>query len=298
MSPLTKAFVVLVTVLSILLVTLVVPFVAQVDQLRAEVTDAQAISAASEQTIRELRAERTAALEAQQAKEQSLNNTINQLQTQVAQLEGDKTALTAQLAKAESDAQATQAAMIALAESDKAKASLLENYVGQLEDSNGKLVESQTENVQLVDRNNQLQSNLSALERQVRKLREDLVASNQRVNRLEQDVVAGGGSAIGGGGNAVAVAALPSEPIYGQITETSQTAAGLTLVTLNVGSTDGIARNQSFVVYRDAAGSNEYIATVEIQSVDASQSVASVKSELQPIREGDFVVSAPSLSVR
>ncbi len=288
MSPLTKAFVVLVTVLSILLVTLVVPFVHQVDTMKTELENAQAVASAAQQTIQDSRADKTAITEQLKSKEASLNNTINQLQSKVAELEGVKTGLDAKLAKAQSDNQAIQAAMTSLGASQESTATLLENYVAQIKSTNTKLVEGQTENVQLVDRNNQLQSNLSALERQVRKLREDLVARSEEVAMLERQAIGGGAVAAGG----ATASFVPDEPIYGQITETARTAAGKGLVTLNLGSSDGLVQNQRFVAYR---GNNELVATLEVKSVDASQAVAAVISEQQGIAAGDYVVSAPGL---
>ncbi|MEM7577550.1 MAG: hypothetical protein AAF328_08750 [Planctomycetota bacterium] len=292
MSPLTKAFVVLVTILSILLVTLVVPFVAQVDDLRAEVDTAQAISSAASVTITDLQAQNTMLREGVAAKEANLNATIRQLESDIAEAKGNETNLEAQLAKAQADNDAIRATIISGSESQKTNTALLETTLGQLSDVQAKLVERSTENTQLIARNNQLEADRSALENQSRSLREQLTALNEEVASLESAVVSAGG-AIPSAGAAVAAVPTSTDPVYGAITGQGLVAGGKAYVQLNIGSSDGVMQNQRFVAFR---GDNELVANLEVLSVDASESVAIILGQSRrDVQTGDSVVSAPNL---
>ncbi|MEM1097208.1 MAG: hypothetical protein AAGH92_00330 [Planctomycetota bacterium] len=292
MSPLTKAFVVLVTVLSILLVTLVVPFVAQVDDLKAERDAFDAIASASQVTISDLQSQVTTLREGRAANEANLQATIRQLESDLATAKGNETNLQAQLAKASAESDAIRATIVSMNEADKTKTALLETTLGQVNDTQGKLVERSTENTQLIARNNQLEADRAALENQTRSLREQLQALNEEVATLEQAVVAAGGS-IPEAGAAVAVVPTSTEPVYGAVTGQGVIPGGKTLVQLNIGSADGVVAKQRFVAFR---GNDELVANLEVQSVDASESVAVILGEARrDVRTGDSVVSAPNL---
>ncbi|MEM8781730.1 MAG: hypothetical protein AAGE65_02645 [Planctomycetota bacterium] len=292
MSPLTKAFVVLVTILSILLVTLVVPFVAQVDDLRAEVDTAKAIASAAQVTITDLRAEQSQQREGVKAKEAELTATIRQLESDLASAKGNETNLEAQLAKAQADNDAIRATIIAGGEAQKTNTALLETTLTQLTAAQSEVVERSTENTQLIARNNQLEADRAALENQSRSLREQLVALQEELGALEQAVVSAGGT-IPRATAAVAAVVTPSEPVYGAVTGQGVVAGGKEYVQLNIGTADGVVKNQRFVAFR---GDNELVANLEVLSVDASESVAVILGRArQDVRTGDSVVSAPNL---
>ncbi|MEM1445950.1 MAG: hypothetical protein AAGF84_07845 [Planctomycetota bacterium] len=292
MSPLTKAFVVLVTILSILLVTLVVPFVAQVDDLRAEAKDSDAIAKAAQVTIADQNAQITSMREGQSATETNLKAAIDRLESELAQAKGNETNLEAQLAKAQADNDAIRATIIAGGEAQQTNTALLETTLSQLQDVQGKLVERSTENTQLIARNNQLEADRSALENQTRSLREQLTALNEEVASLESAVVSAGGT-IPEAGSVVAAVPASTEPVYGAVTGQGVVAGGKAYVQLNIGSADGVVQNQRFVAFR---GNNELVANLEVLSVDASESVAIILgSARRDVQTGDSVVSAPNL---
>ncbi len=291
MSPLTKAFVVLVTVLSILLVTLVVPFVHRVDALNEAKVNAETVAKASEASINNLQDQLGTLRESLGAKDVAMQNAITSAEAQVAQAQGKVTALEAKLAKAEADNLAIQATMESSAAAQVQNAELLSAATQELRNTQTKLVDRSTENTQLIARNNQLQSDLSALERQVRKLREQNVALSEENANLERAVVAGGGE-IPQAGAATAAVPVSGDPIYGQVTGKEAIPGGNQLVMVNVGKNDGVVPNQRFVAYR---GQNELVAMLEIKTVDASEAVAVVLNEQTGIITGDYVVSASGL---
>ena len=294
MSPLTKAFVVLVTLLSILLVTLVVPFVASVDNLREEATAAKDRASAASASINSLKADLLTARETIEAKEAAQNTALNQLQSQVSQLQGQNSSLTAQVAQAKADAQSTQALLETYAENDRTKTTLIDGYVARIETLQQKLVDRTTENTQLVDRNNALTNEVGQLFRSVRKLREQTITFQEEIARLTATLVA---ADIDIPSDDVQVPVVASgEPIYGQITALQTTTGGKELVEINLGSSDGIVAKQQFVAYRlTGGGQEELVGRLEIMSVDESVAVAAVVNRQQAIQTGDFVVSALGL---
>jgi len=95
-------------------------------------------------------------------------------------------------------------------------------------------------------------------------------------------------SAFNTGGPAVS-------PIRGTVTEVRGN-----LASLNVGQADGVTRGMSFMVYRQGhdGAAPEYVATVEINRVDANQSAGQVVRKNGDIRTGDLVRDDASFAQR
>ncbi|MEM9754266.1 MAG: hypothetical protein AAF916_12915, partial [Planctomycetota bacterium] len=226
------------------------------------------------------------------AKEASLAAANRQLESDLNTANGEVTALEAQLAKAQADSDAIRAAIVASQETTNTNTALLDATLDQLRDAQSALVDRSTQNTQLVARNNQLEADRSALENQVRSLREQTVALTEELQGLEQAVVAAGGT-VPQVGVVAAAAPAPTEALYGAITGQDVIPGGKAYVQLNVGSSDGVVKNQRFVAFR---GDNELVANLEILAVNASDSVAIVLGQpRQTIQTGDSVVSAPNL---
>ncbi len=294
MSPLTKAFVVLVTLLSILLVTLVVPFVAGVDDLKAQLSDEQAKYAAVEVTRSNLR-ERLIAAEAEQGKtQQQLNDTISELESRVAEVSSERNDLRSRLASATSGQQEMQATLAALSQNDETKTQLLDTYATKLEETQGSLVEQSRRNAELTDRINSLANEGNQLTRTVQRLQERSTELNEELAAASAALASAGVTVPKTTGRGLAAAPVPAgERIFGSITEVQTATGGRVLVQVNIGASDGVRAGQQFVAFR---GESELVGTLEVRSVDDTVAVASVVSQQRPLQASDSIVSADTLN--
>lgn len=285
MSPLTKAFVVVVAVLSILLVALVVPFVAKTQNYQATAKQAQTQLASAEQRARSFQAELTAAqgkeserIVGLNAQVKELTATIQQLQTQLADEQIKSRKAAADLAQRDAD-------IASLAASGKQQTQLLDAVSKELNSNRSDLVKQQSQVIELVDRNNELNAQLAGLTRQVQRFKEASVASQEQLDQLQAAIVTlpkdirdklRPGTATG--------SIVPPTPITGRVTEV-RSAGGVTLVEINVGKNDNVAVGMEFTVLRG----DDYLGTLVIEQVDSSRAAGRITLEDGTIQPQDEV---------
>ncbi|BAM03207.1 hypothetical protein [Phycisphaera mikurensis] len=293
MSPLTKAFVVLVTLLSILLVTLVVPFVAGVSDLQQELTIEQQKSRSAEVTASNLSDRLVAAESAQAGLQQSLNETISDLESRNAEVAAERNDLRARLAAAQTGQQEMQATLAALSENDRTKTQLLDTYAGKLEEAQQSLVEQSRRNAELTDRTNELSNERTQLTRSVQRLKERSTELSEQLAAASSALASAGVEVPEAAASGLAAAPVPAgERIFGQVTGIEDATGGRVLVQMNIGASDGVRNGQRFVAFR---GDDQLVGTLEVRSVDDTVSVASVVSQQQPLRPSDSIVSADGI---
>ncbi len=280
MSPLTKAFVVLVTLLSILLVALVVPFVANTDDLRGRITELEGSLAASEAVARSKTAQVAQLQEGSSADVALLNKQISDQLGENARLIQTVTTLEAQVKEANSKVDKLGASSVLAQNSINQITALLDNRTAALTDAQATNVALRTENAQLIQRNNELDSQVTGLNRSVRLLREQLADV--------QGQLAGGGSAAAAHASASPATTAPSAEVLGQVTGVQPVDEGVTFIQLNIGANDQVAANTKLIIYRDGS---QLVGTATIKSVDETVSVARVDSAQSNVRVGDAVVT-------
>lgn len=290
MSPLTKAFVVLVTVLSVLLVALVVPYVAKTEDfsgqkkaLESQLATAQNSARTSQQEISAMqeRLNEQSALHSQQ---------ITNLTAERARLQTERDDAKAQAMQEARKLQQFEAELSRLSAAAVQDANLLTITTADLKETRQALVDAQTKLVQLGDRNNELESQRDSLTRQVRRIGEKMVSLEQgnvelravlaRVPaQFRQQISTGEGTAP---------ASEAATPIAGTITDV-QSAAGTQLVQVNIGSRDGVEANMKFLVHRD----DQYVGTFVVDRVEAAQSAGRMTLTKGDVRSGDQVYTGP-----
>ncbi len=290
MSPLTKAFVVVVTILSVLLVALVVPFVAKTQDFQSQLNDANAGRITAERAASSLQNEIAAIQDKDSQRVIGLN-------AQVASLTADNTTLQNELARANRDVSAARAELQQL-KADLARltaaadlsAALLDANTKELNTSRDDLVSTQTKLIESVDKINELEATVQGYTRQVNRLKENAQAMAERTAELEgvianvrqiaPDAVQ---NAMGASGT-LAVRPIPTKPISGKI-DLVDTVGDQSFVQIDVGQSDGVEENMEFLVHRG----NEYIGTLVVQTVDASKSAGVMEIEIQDVEKNDNV---------
>lgn len=287
MSILTKLFVVLVSVLSILLVALVVPFVANTENYKA-LRDADAAKLASAmQTAQERQAEivglQTRAAETTEAHRAALA----ERDTQIAML-------TQKLADAEMRAESQQtrlskmeADLARLTAAEQQHAQFLAAQEAELKARREADVEQKTRLIQSADRINELAGQNEQLQQAVRRFREELQARTEerdtlasQIQRLPADVRASL-SAESASGVFEAQTLLQA-----QVTEVQQF-SGQTFAQINIGANDGVAQNMKFIIHRG----DTYLGDLVITLVDDRAAAGVIRMAQGAVQVGDSVRS-------
>ena len=296
MNVLTKVFVVLMTILSVVLVSLVVPFVANTENFKDQVAaaKAEANAARAEAAVQQARAEATRSDLIQQidgfkAIENSIRQSNENLKSQLSSAKAD-------LEKSRSDLIRTQADIANLTSANEQFAKIQVDLQKELAVRRDETVKLRSQVIELGQANNDQSSATNALRRAVRlaqenliKTQEELAQANETLRKIPQDVLISY-TRPGAGDTDTTTNPISPVPINAQVTDVKQ-AGETTLVQLNVGSSGGIRQNYQFQVHRDG----EYLGSVVIMTVDEQAAVGRVrllKSGAQ-IKTGDSARSGP-----
>lgn len=278
MSPLTKAFVVLVTVLSILLVALVVPFVAKTGQLTNQISTLEAQVQVAEAGATSAKAEKTLLLAAQSGGNADLEAAVNTLRSENLRIAQQLATANASQLQAANELTKASATKTIMAQSSDRLTELVQNRTEALTTAQGELVTVKTQNAQLIQQNNELDAQVNTLTASLRLMKERLAGA------------IGGASASSYNGTGSARVVDNSKTVRGNVSDVEST-NGITLIQINVGSNDGLQPGSKVLIYR---GSDIYIATAVVDTVDGNISVARVNQANENIRAGDSVLAGVS----
>lgn len=283
MSPLSKAFVVLATLLSVVMVVLTVGFAAQTENYRekfgeasADLQVAQSSYARQNTVLSGQLAELRAALSARENADNGVNaqlaaklGEIRSRDERISNLEATNARTTAALAAATETLQASNARSDAQDEQIRGLISDMATLARQKSEAEQAVVAA----IGLRDR----------YENEVRRLQEQLVALetqraelSDRVDELEvafQEINQDPDAVIGTTGIRIA----------GAVTSVDQIGDGLTLVELNVGTRDGVKADMPFTIFRG----DQYVGTIRITTVDTDKAVGEVTLSTDTVRDGD-----------
>ena len=294
MNVLTKVFVVLMAVLSIVLASLIIPNVANQEKYhdRWQSAEVQAVAARAEAAaargaLNETRLDMLQeqddlkkALEGERTLKRTIENQLSSVQGQLVTAE-------AKLSQAEANAANLSAALqTALAIQNQQTAEL-----GKLRQDT---VGQKQQIIELTAALNDTESGRASLERLHRLAQEQLVATQQELTDVKElwekvpnDIrqqVAGGSAAEGG-------VVEPTVPIRGQVTDVRQLDADTTLVQLNIGSNAQVKERMRFLLHRG----NEYLGTLVITNVDEQRAAGRIRTLAQgaTIQPGDQAWTGP-----
>jgi len=286
LSPLTKAFVVLATLLSVVMVSLTVAHVARTENYRAKFNDlkndrdaaVQRSAEALAQKSNELVAARNddAAQETELADVKGdLQDTLGEIRSRderIASLEANLARMTA--ANSALSATLTSANDRLRAQDEQIRT--LINDTGSLARQKGELEQAIAVAIAARDR----------YANEVRRLTEALQAEEaqraaadtdrERLEKVVQSLLPEAD---------VTVVSIPSVRITGSVTKIDQLGDAMTLVEVNVGTRDGVTENMPFTISRGG----QYVGTITITKVDTDQSVGQLTLDNGEIRSGDRV---------
>ena len=268
MSVLTRFFVITVTLLSVALVAVVVPFVAKTEDYRSQVEEARNLRVRAEMTAR-LRDAEVAQVQERVAKQLTdLSHEKQTLTAEVARLSEELNTSRALLATAKAENANNGANLAHLSASHEQFALIVESMRKELNERRGQALEQQKKIIELADESDRLKAELDSLTRQVRQYQETTVALEDRNADLEkmlgrldpairQQIE---GQDVAG---ATVRPFMPDYLIDGQVTKIARL-DDETFVELNIGSNDGVEKNMKFRIPRG----DDFIANLVVTVVD------------------------------
>jgi predicted nucleic acid-binding Zn-ribbon protein len=288
-SPLTKLFVVLLVLVSVILTAGVVTFVNKLDPIQKNLDTATAKAAAANALANErqnaldvLQTQLNEANAAAAATAQTLNNQVQTLRSQIedrdAQVASNKQAIATL-----TSANASQSS--ALAASEDAKTKLQEQVVTLRKDADERLR-------QIADLNQRVTSLVaenSVLNREKRNLTEQVVDLQGRGDRMGKLIKDLGGTDAMIAGN-VPVGTRMGAPAINGVIRTRRTIAGKEYATISIGSQDQVVKGMEFKILDKESGAFLGIMTVDV--VDANEAMGQIVADpnnLAQIRAGNVV---------
>lgn len=263
MHVLTKTFIVIAALLSVALSSLVIAYAVNTDRVLSNYTSLQALSQSQDAKIGELQAKLSSGQITENATGAELSRRNAELEGQLVELKNEKVQLEADKSRAEAARQAIESKIAELGETVKTQASLISSYTDEVRKLRTSEFNSRKAALDMEDRMSDLESQKEVLEQNYRALQEELAEF-----RRSSEVARSGGDATTAGSQPFTYA---GPIIFGAIDEVAQdTATGGTLVKINIGSNDRVAKNMRFGVHRNG----EFIGNLVVISTDLKHSVA------------------------
>lgn len=290
MSVLTKLFVVLVTVLSVLLVALVVPFVANTENYKEQLTKEKERRVAADQIAAIRQSDLSVVVDgiddqirALKSENMDLVRQMNLLWSKLADAEARELAERARNDQIHADVSRMIAANEQHAEMNMALSS-------ELTQRRNAMIDLQTKMIELTDRGTELEGQLATADRQVRSFQEQMIEReeelqdlNDRIAKLPPDVR----SRIYSG--EVSEEFEPQPKLAGRIVNLNAI-GDQTFAEIDIGQNDMVKENMKFLVHRE----NQFLANLVITELDAQYSAGRLTLVEGPVQVGDMVLTGGS----
>jgi len=291
LSTLTKVFTVVLVVFSIAFTTMTISIVAQSTDWRDTALKYEEHARVADTNLRNLIA--ASAAEIATARDSIKGNLekIGELEGQVQTVNAEAAKIRSDMAKIESEKSSADAmnrgllAQLQIAESARAE------YRKHRDDVEKRSIELERRNIDLNDRVNELTDRISVLTEQKRQYEQQiniLRGENQKISRatgrptIEMEQPASTSVA-----NVKPLTPMGTKAISGKVTEVEGN-----LVTISVGSDDGVQKDMEFMVHR----SGQYVGKLQVQLVNPNQAAGRMLglSALAPSR-GDEVTDSGAM---
>jgi len=286
---LTKVFIVLLTLFSIAFTVMTVSIVAQTTNWRENANRYEEHARVADTNLRNLIAANAAEMATAQDAIRAHLEQIGDLEAKLQSVNTEFGQAKGELARAASEKSSSEAINRALLAQLQTAESARVEYLKQRDELEKQNVDLQRRNIDLNDRVNEQTAQIVVLVEQKRQFDQQLnilKAENEKLSRLARTApIASGlehpeGAAIA---SVEAVTPVAQTAIRGKVRQIDGN-----IVTVSVGSTDGVKKGMVFVVHRET----EYIGDLEINLVDPDQSAGRMLRSTSSPREGDTVTDA------
>jgi len=292
LSILTKTLVVLVTILSIVLVALVVPYIATQDNQSQQITDLTTQLKTAQQSAKNLEAELAEAVRGESA-------TIKLLSQENADLKGDLEDEKKLRQAAQADAQSAKAMLgdlkadfTVMAQAQQQDAKTIDMLSKQVETANQTVQTQGTRILQLADALDAAKAERDSSFRTVRRQQEDMTSLREDLEKAQEQLATIPPEVRKQylESDTRVVEQTPAEEIVGQIIAVDDAGDGLILVQVNVGESDKVKKGMKFLVHEG----NAFKGTLVIDRVEPRVSVGKMELVKDSPVTGDSVYAGPS----
>jgi hypothetical protein len=295
LNVLTKVFVVLTTILSVVLVSLVIPFVANTEKFRDQRDAAKLETAAARADNAVLQLQVDATRSELNTQLDDVQKLLTAQRTLNDSLKGDVTTARGDLERTRADLVRTQADIANLTAAAAQFAKIQEDLQKELAARREETTKQAKSIIELDAANNDLNSIRATLTRQLRLAQENLAKTQQELaeqseilKSIPKDYIAN----LNKGGTVTADddGISPEVVIIGQVSDAKQV-GDTTLVQLNIGTTGGVKERMKFLVHREG----QYLGTLIITQVDEQNSIGRIKTLKSgaSIKVGDAARAGP-----
>lgn len=280
----TKILMVFCAILSLLLAALTMAFAANASAIRGSVAHEQQLRVAAQTELATLQRTQGEGYAAAAQRAQSLFNENQSLNSQIAQLQTDRTRLNSEVERATSEAASIRGQIAQLSATVDTQTKLIAGYREELARLREESLGGERRVIELTDRVNELEGIREVLDQNVRALKEQLEEAKVSLQMAQQS----GGTAAGATAARNAPRELPGPLVRARVTEVFPSPAGQTMVVIDEGANRGIRENTQLNVTR----SGQWIGTIVITTVEPTRAVGRVDgvSTGQPARD-DVVLS-------
>ncbi len=292
MSILTKVFIVLLVLFSIAFTSMTVAVVARTPNWRDLADKYQEHARVADTALRHEIAANAALLATLRDDVQLKLERIGELETQLQAARDEAAQLRAEVAKAGAERSSAEAMNRGLFAQLQATEKARSEYLKQRDDLESTQIDLQQRNIDLGDRVNELTAQIDVLLEQQRHYEQQINILRTENERLAQ---AGGtrsramtleepaGAAMPG---VTPVTPVAARAIRGKVLEVSGS-----LVTISVGSADGVRKDMVFVIHRQG----QYVGDVQVNMVDPNQSAGRLLRGNMTPQVGDDITDALAL---
>ncbi len=284
MSTITKVFVVLTTVLSIVLSCLFIASAAQWDNYRKLAQRYQQERTAAIVEAQNLAASLQAALAMKDDTIATLQRDLADAETRIADLTGKLGELQTTLAEVRDERLKFENDRTTLQQVLDVTTAQLQAAQKQLADLLNKNIDLQSRNTALNSRVLELTTQVTILTDEIRNAKEKLVACEKHAGELEQALAQGGAVAPAAAPASLVAQAAAAREIRGRITAVQDSYASI-----DIGQDAGVVPGMTFLVYREGG---VYLGELVIEKVRPKEAGGRLSSQVTgEIRKGDLVVA-------
>ncbi|HEX2837389.1 MAG TPA: hypothetical protein VHN77_04600 [Phycisphaerales bacterium] len=279
MHILTKAFMVIATLLSVALSALVIAYAANTDKIRQDYSEVKVELEATKAALSAGTSTQSQQIVRLEQQVGDLTSRLSDANSKVTALQDERATLQRDKAQAVADKTSAESKISEQTEVARTQATLLTNLGDEVRTLRKNELVYKQRQLEMEDRLNDLQAQRDVLDQNYRALQEELAQLKQ-----------GTTTTVAGGGAATAPYQYTGPVIMGKV-ESVQRDPGTnrTLAKLSIGSNDRVAKNMLMRVVRN----NQFIANVVVTQADLSYSIGAVDTlgKQVEVREGDTVVS-------
>ena len=280
MHILTKAFMVIATLLSVALSALVIAYAANTDKIRQDYSEVKVELEATKAALSAGTSTQSQQIVRLEQQVGDLTSRLSDANSKVTALQDERATLQRDKAQAVADKTSAESKISEQTEVARTQATLLTNLGDEVRTLRKNELVYKQRQLEMEDRLNDLQAQRDVLDQNYRALQEELAQLKQ-----------GTTTTVAGGGAATNAPFQYSGPVIMGKVESVQRDPGnnRTLAKLSIGSNDRVAKNMLMRVVRN----NQFIANVVVTQADLSYSIGAVDTlgKQVEVLEGDTVVS-------